>query len=211
MSRAIFFFCITLFLLFCFSCSVKSGNINPESAMNLLAAETKGKSVLMIIANKDFRDEEYKLPHDLLSAMGAKIKVASDSKSEAKGMLGLSLMPDLLLTEVNVNDYDAVIFVGGSGTTVLFGNKYAQAIAKDAYSKGKIIGAICLAPVILANAGILKGKKATIYESEGDLLKAFGAIYTAKQVEKDGLIITAEGPNASKKFGELIVQELYRK
>jgi protease I len=74
--------------------------------------------------------------------------------------------------------------------------------------KEKIVGAICIAPVTLANAGILTGKKATVFESETKKLKDKGANCTRKNVERDGKTITANGPKAAKEFGETIAKAL---
>jgi protease I len=125
-------------------------------------------------------------------------------------MNGLKATPDILTEDVNVNDYDAVIFVGGSGATVYLDDPVAHKIAQDAVSKNKIVGAICIAPVTLAKAGILKGKRVTTYpvEENQKQLKALGAVYTAQPVEKDGNIITADGPKSAKEFGEEISKAL---
>ncbi|MCS7131535.1 MAG: DJ-1/PfpI family protein, partial [Hadesarchaea archaeon] len=90
-----------------------------------------------------------------------------------------------------------------------FNDERALSIAKDAAKKGKKVGAICIAPIILANAGVLEGKRATVWN--GDfvrMLKERGAKYTGKQVEVDGNIITANGPTAAKEFGRTIAKEL---
>ena len=109
-----------------------------------------GKSVLMIIASNNFRDEEYLHPREVLENEGAKITIASSTKKEATGMLGTKVVPDILIDEVNIDDYDAVIFVGGSGANEYWENEKAHEIAKKAYEKSKVIGAICIAPVTLA-------------------------------------------------------------
>jgi len=168
----------------------------------------EGKSILMIIAHKNFRDEEFQKPYDIFTDSGAKVTIASSSLEEAIGMLGKKVKPDILLEDVNVEEYDAIIFVGGSGATEYFEDPAALQIAKQAYEKGKIIGAICIAPSILANAGILEGRRATSYVSEKSNLEAHGAIFTGKNVEVDGNIVTANGPHAAKKFGETIAELL---
>ncbi|MDD3428103.1 MAG: DJ-1/PfpI family protein [Caldisericia bacterium] len=167
-----------------------------------------GKSVLMIIASNNFRDEEYLHPREVLENEGAKITIASSTKKEATGMLGTKVVPDILIDEVNIDDYDAVIFVGGSGANEYWENEKAHEIAKKAYEKSKVIGAICIAPVTLARAGLLKGKKATVYTSEIENIKKEGAIYTGNSVEVDGKIVTGNGPTAAKEFGEKIAELL---
>ena len=77
-----------------------------------------------------------------------------------------------------------------------------------AVEAGKLVGAICIAPRILSEAGILNGKKATVYSSEAGVLRANGAIYTGKDVEVDGKIVTASGPHAAEQFGNTLVKLL---
>jgi len=172
--------------------------------------EKMQKNVLMIIANKNFRDEEFEEPYKILSKI-ANITIASSSLNEAKGMFGKVVKPNLTIDKVDIKNYDAIIFVGGSGATEYFENSAAMEIARKAYENDKIIGAICIAPVILANSGILNGKKATVWNGKFvEMLEEKGVIYTGKDVEVDGKIITANGPNAAKKFGEEIYEMLQK-
>ncbi len=73
---------------------------------------------------------------------------------------------------------------------------------------GKVLGAICLAPVTLANAGLLKNINATAFSSALNTLIKKGANCTGKDVEKDGLIVTASGPSAAKEFGVVLMEAL---
>jgi len=107
-----------------------------------------------------------------------------------------------------VDDYDAIIFVGGPGATEYFDNPIALNIARQAAYRGKVLAAICIAPAVLANAGVLGGIRATSFWSERDRLQNAGAIYTGAPVERDGLIITASDPRAARQFGRAIAQTL---
>lgn len=167
-----------------------------------------GKNILIIIASNNFRDEEYNHPREIFEVEGATVTVASTTKKEVTGMLGMKVTPDILISEVNIDDYDAVVFVGGSGANEYWEDKKAHEIAKEAYSKGKVIGAICISPVTLARAGLLKDKKVTVYPSEIENIKKEGAIYTGNSVEVDGKIVTGDGPSAAKEFGKKIVELL---
>jgi protease I len=170
----------------------------------------KGKKVVMIIASNNFRDEELLKPREVLEKNGVAVTVASSSLKEAKGMLGTKVKPDILFTNINVAEYDAIIFVGGSGANEYWDNPTAHKLANDANSAKKVVGAICIAPVTLAKAGLLKNKKATTYSSTVNDIKSAGANYTGADVEMDGNIITASGPAAAQKFGETIVKALSR-
>lgn len=166
------------------------------------------KKVLMIIAQDGFRDEELLEPKEILERNGIEVKVASTSLTQARGMLGAKIKPDILVSDINVRDFAAVIFVGGIGASQYWDDPIAHKLAQDALDTNRIVAAICIAPVTLAKAGILSGKRATVWSSEAGQLKAEGANYTGRAVEKDGNIITASGPAAAREFGNEIVKAL---
>lgn len=180
------------------------GHIMGERVMQSVT----GKRAVMIIASNNFRDEELLQPKEVLEKNGVTVTVASSSLKESKGMLGAKVKPDILFTDIKVTDYDAVVFVGGSGANEYWDNPTAHKIVNDAHNAKKIVGAICIAPVTLAKAGLLKNKRATTYSSTVNEIKAAGANYTGSDVEKDGNIITASGPAAAHKFGEALVKAL---
>ncbi|MEM2674590.1 MAG: DJ-1/PfpI family protein, partial [Candidatus Hadarchaeales archaeon] len=85
----------------------------------------------------------------------------------------------------------------------------ALSLAKEAAELGKKVCAICIAPVILANAGLLENRKATVWDGEfRRMLEEKGAKYVNKSVVVDGNIITANGPGAASEFGRTIAKEL---
>lgn len=167
-----------------------------------------GKKVVMIIAQKNFRDEELLTPKQILESEGAEVTVASSSLGTIVGMLGAKVKADILVSEINVADYDAVIFVGGTGASEYWDNATAHKIAQEAVEQGKVLGAICIAPVTLAKAGVLQGKKATVWQSEKGKLTSAGCNYTGASVEVDGNIITADGPSSAEEFGKAIAKAL---
>jgi protease I len=171
-------------------------------------SDTKDKKIVMIIAKNDFRDEEYKQPRAIFEKNGIKVTVASSTLDISTGMLGVKVKPDILYKDIKVEDYDALIFVGGIGAKEYWDDTQAHQIAKNFVSKGKVLGAICIAPVTIARAGILKGKKSTVFSSEKANIQKNGANYTGKSVEKDGKIITADGPSSATEFGEAILNAL---
>jgi protease I len=166
------------------------------------------KKVLMIVAPENFRDEEFFQPKEILQQGGVQITVASKGVSQAKGMFGRTTQVDKDITQVSVDNYEAIIFVGGTGSSIYFEDSLALNLAKKFYDSGKLVGAICIAPSILANAGILQGKRATAFSSEAENLRAKGAQYTGENITVDGKIITASGPQAAKQFGEEILKKL---
>ncbi|MDD5686332.1 MAG: DJ-1/PfpI family protein [Elusimicrobia bacterium] len=195
-----YFIVFLIFLSLCF--------LGANSKKKSIIKEKKPvvKKVVMIIAKNGFRDEEYLQPKDILTKAKIEIVTASSSKGIAKGMLGATVSVDVTIDEINIKDYVAVIFVGGSGSEEYWDNKQAHKIARETVKyKDKILAAICIAPVTLARAGVLKGKKATVFSSEEGELKKYGVNYTGKNVEVDGKIVTASGPQAAKEFGQKVL------
>lgn len=193
---AVFFLCLNVF------------PVSAERQKKEEAVSGEGKKAVMIIAQNGFRDEELKEPSEILKQKGIKVTIASSSLDPAKGMLGASAKPEILLSELKVEDYDAVIFVGGVGAKQYWDDPTAHRIAREALKKKKVLGAICIAPVILANAGVLSGKKVTVWESEAIRIKGKGATYTSKPVEIDGKLVTGSGPKAARQFGQAIAKLL---
>ena len=171
-------------------------------------ANAEGKRVLLVIAPSNFRDEELFDSKAALEQSGAETTIASRQTGTITGMLGGKAEATLALADVNPADFDAVVFIGGTGASAYFDDGTAQQIAKDAVSQGKVVAAICIAPSILANAGLLDGKDATAFESEAGNLKAKGADYTGKAVTVDGKLITGNGPGAARQFGQEIAKAL---
>lgn len=171
-------------------------------------AEGPTNKILAIIASKNFRDDELFVPKEIFEKSGYKVVIASSSLKSPRGVLGTAVVPDILLDNVDVNDYDAIIFIGGPGASEYWNNPIAHKIAKDAVKKNKVLAAICIAPVTLANAGVLSKKKATVWFSEANSLIRKGAFYTGSAVEIDGDIITANGPSAVSEFAKAILDKI---
>ncbi len=173
------------------------------------------KRVAMIIAFNNFKDEEYLDTKEELKKGGIEIEVISNSIGIAKGVGGTKVEIKKTIKELNIDDYDGIVFIGGSGALENLDNSDSYKIAKEAISKNKILAAICISPVILAKSGVLNGKKATVWSSILDKspikeLEKNGAIYLDQSVVVDGKIITGNGPKAAHQFGKTIVQEILK-
>lgn len=170
------------------------------------------KKALFIIASNNFRDEEYFVTKEVLEKGGIDIKTASD-KCKAIGKFGGEAKADFLINDTNVDEFDAIIFPGGQGAVELLDNELTYSIIKKVISKGKLLAAICIAPTILAKAGVLIGKKATVWSTALDrsainILRKSYAKYERREIVIDGNIITGENAEFSQEFGEAILKEL---
>ncbi len=166
------------------------------------------ETVALIIAERTFRDEEYQNPKDILEKAGFRVLTASTSLEKAVGKLGMTVKPDVLVKDLINQELAALIFIGGGGSSQYFEDRSAHELARHFSDLGEIVGAICIAPVILAKAGVLRGKRATVFPDGKTDLETNGAIYTGNQVEVDGKFITGSGPEAADAFGEKLVEML---
>jgi protease I len=189
-------------------CCGGGGQEKTEPALPESETVPIAKSVLMVIAPNDFRDEEFKEPYDLFTESGIKVKVASTDTVPAKGMLGMIVKPQITLEQVEPDSFDAIVVVGGTGCRVLWDNKTLHGIVQKFNAANKTIAAICIAPVVLARAGVLKDLKATVYPSVKEDICECGATYTGSDVEVRSNIITCSGPEAAKDFATTILNTL---
>ncbi len=168
--------------------------------------------ILFFIAPQDFRDEEYFIPQEIFKEKKLETFTTSTTKETAIGIDGGEVEIDFLFTEINVDEYDAVVFVGGEGAIKYLDNEEVYNIIKK-ISQKTVLAAICISPVILANTGALKGKKATVwssplFRSPVSLLEEKKAFYIDENVVCDGNIITANGPEAAEQFTLKIIDHL---
>lgn len=173
----------------------------------------KDKKILIVVPYNDYQDLELKGTKKVLRSAGAKLETASSSLGTARGKFGGETKVNVLINEVGVTSYDAIVLIGGPGTAEYVNSEDAHRVVKEATEAGKVVGAICMAPQVLAKAGVLAGKKATVWTSEVDqsgveILQAGGAEFTEQPVVTDGQIVTADGPEAAAAFGETLVKIL---
>ena len=164
--------------------------------------------VLLVVAPTMFRDEELFEPMEQLRTAGHRFVVASLQRGACRGMLGGAVLATESLSSVDPRRFDAVAFVGGAGTRVLFDDPGALKLARAFYDARKPTAAICLAPMILANAGVLEGREATVAATEREEIEALGAHYQHPGVVTDGNVLTASEPREARAFGRQLVQML---
>ena len=143
-----------------------------------------------------FEDIEALAPVDILRRGGADIKTVSVTGSEfAESSHGVTLKADLRFEDADLRDADMLLLPGGMpGAQNLLEHRGVREALTAQCEAGKRIGAICAAPMVLGNLGILKGKRATCYPGFEQYLE--GAEYTHELVTVDGNFITGEGPAA---------------
>lgn len=162
---------------------------------------------LLIIAKNGFQDHELKATRDALLAAGFTVELASSQAGACTGKFGSTENAQYGLEEIDLGNFDRFAFIGGPGAAELAEDARAQHLTRAIMHAGKPLGAICIAPTILAKGGVLRGKKATVWtDQQGaqiDLLERCGAEFVDEPVVVDGLIVTANGPDAAAEFGRV--------
>ena len=155
-----------------------------------------------------FEDVEALIPVDVLRRGGVEVlTVSTNPDVMVESAHGVSICADIMFDEANYSDADLLMLPGGMpGASNLFAHEGVCEAVKAQFATGKKVSAICAAPaVVLAQLGILDGKKATCYPGFEKMLTK--AEYTADLVTVDGNVTTAEGPAAAFPYAyELLTQ-----
>ena len=172
--------------------------------------EKTGKKVLLIVAPVDYNEKEYDTTKKVLEGAGLNVITGSTKLGELKGKDNGTAESSITLKDADATDYSGIIFIGGDGALTFSNDKNAQRIVEDSVSQSKILCAIDVAPVTLAKAGALKGKRATVSATQQTQITSEGASYSGRTVEEDGYVITGNGPDASEEFAQTILRILQR-
>jgi len=167
--------------------------------------------VVFIVAQRGYQEQEYNVPKRVLEEVGIEVVTASKSGGTCVGMHGGMIKESISIADVKVENYSAVIFIGGSGAQAYQDDEVVLHLSQEAFHQYKLLGAICIAPLILAKAGVLRGRKATVWDGDrqqSKVLIANGAKYTSESVTVDGKIVTANGPGAAEEFAKALLKIL---
>ncbi|HEY3273828.1 MAG TPA: DJ-1/PfpI family protein [Methanocella sp.] len=176
-----------------------------------MALDLGNTKVQLVVAQEGFEDDELFVPEDVFSEAGAFVDIAANDIVTAHGLRGGEVDPDVAIWRIDTDSLDALVIAGGSGAIpYLWANPQLLDKVREAYARGKIIGAVGLAGVVLAQAGLLKGKRATLSPDSIAIAeyRRHGVNYEDVDVVIDSNIVTARSREDAKMFAELIVGQL---
>lgn len=165
------------------------------------------KRILYVIAPERFRDEEYLEPTAYFLDKGYEVDTVSTQCGLAKGMFGAEVQVNKTVDDVTSDNYDALVIAGGMGSPdYLWGSETLKQHVQDFVAAQKVVCAICISGVVLAKAGVLTGKKATVWlcDASEQAYQEHGVVLVKELVVTDGLFVTADGPEASLEFAQAI-------
>lgn len=163
--------------------------------------------IILFLAD-GFEEAEALVPLDLLRRAGCDIQTVSISDERTvTGSHGIPVVCDLTGRELITEGLEMVVLPGGMpGTSNLMQSPLVARYLETAAERGLYIAAICAAPSVPGQLGLLRGKRATCFPGFED--KLTGAIFTGEPVERDGKLITAKGMGVALEFGLALVEAL---
>jgi len=176
--------------------------------------ENINNKTVAILATDGFEESELREPKKALEEAGAKVHIVSLKSGEIKGWSdgnwSNNYNVDKTVDEVSQNDYNALMLPGGQiNPDVLRKDKNAVSFVKSFFENQKPVAAICHAPWLLAEAGVLKGRKITSYGSiKTDMVNA-GANWVDEEVVVDSGLVTSRSPEDLPAFNKKLVEEVY--
>lgn len=157
------------------------------------------KPILFIVA-PGFEEIELAAPVDILRRLEIPVVTAGLQGRAAEGAHGVPVTADMLMVDVDPEQYDGIVLPGGPASWTLRDTPGVLALVRAFHAAGKLVGAICAAPIALEAAGVLEGRRATCYPAvKGDLKSAAEVLDTPAAT--DGNIVTGRGPGAALEFG----------
>lgn len=164
-------------------------------------------SILVPLA-EGFEEIEAVTVIDVLRRGGIDVCPVSISKSaNVLGSRGITVTADRIWDDIDWKSFDGIVLPGGGeGTKNLAADPRIAEVVRAFDKTGKLVAAICAAPMVLGFAGILRGRKATCYPScEGPLGDAY---VSDRKVVEDGNLITGQGPGTAMDFALALVRKL---
>ena len=149
---------------------------------------------------------------DLLVRAGVEVVSAGLSPGPVKASRGVVITPDMSLDEALQRDFDMVVLPGGlPGANYLNDDSRIQNLIRKMSDEGRYIAAICAAPKVLVNAGVLSGKRATSYPGSLEGIDLSDVDYRQEAVVQDGKVITSRGPGTAMDFALTLIEMLLGK
>jgi 4-methyl-5(b-hydroxyethyl)-thiazole monophosphate biosynthesis len=158
------------------------------------------KRVLIPLA-EGFEELEAVTIIDLLRRAGIEVTVAGLDDGPQRGSRGTTIVPDTSLDLALGGDYDMMVLPGGlPGADNLNADKRIHSLLRQMQANDRYTAAICAAPKVLAQAGLLDDKQATAYPGALDGVKVTGLELLPDAIVQDGKVITSRGPGTAMDF-----------
>ncbi len=158
---------------------------------------------VLVLMAPGFEEIEFTAPVDILRRLEIPVVTAGLSSRRVEGAHGITMEADMLLVDVDAALFSAVILPGGAASWTLRDSPAVLKLLREMNAAGKLVAAICAAPMALAKAGVLSGHRATCYPAAEveEIVRAAATELCAEAAVTDGNVITGRGPGAALEFG----------
>jgi protease I len=149
----------------------------------------------LIMSADNFEDSELLVPYYRLREEGITVDIASMNKGRIRGKHGYDVDVDKTLQEINPDDYDVLILPGGKAPEAIRKEEKAREIARSFFKHNKPVSAICHGGQTLVSAGVMRGRRATCYQSVAAEMNEADALYEDSEVVVDGNFVSSRQPS----------------
>lgn len=177
--------------------------------MSTMPPQWQGKEQIAMLLYPEFTALDLVGPYHMFTSLwGATVHLVAATKEPVRGQNGITFVPDLTLDDTPAN-LDILFVPGGdAGTLRVMQDPRQIAWIADRASRAKLVASVCTGSMILGQAGLLRGKRATSHWGTHALLKDFGAIPVNRRVVWDGKLVTGAGVSAGLDLGLAVVAKL---
>jgi len=177
--------------------------------MSTMPPQWQGKEQIAMLLYPEFTALDLVGPHHMFTSLwGATVHLVAATKEPVRGQNGITFMPSMTLDETPA-DLDILFVPGGDvGTLKVMQDPKLIAWVADRARRAKLVASVCTGSMILGQAGLLRGKRATSHWATHALLKDFGAIPVDRRVVWDGKLVTGAGVSAGLDLGLAVVAKL---
>ncbi len=207
--RKLIFVFLALSLLLMAACTKKTDNIQNEYT-NAAEQQEDIQKVIIVVAMDNYQPKELWPVYDTLMFEGFEITVAGSKTGTAKSGAD-SIDIDAVFSEISAADYSGIVVIGGTGVKNLWDNEDLHALIDAVYGNGGVAAAICLAPLTLANAGVLKSGSSACWYNENEIDSRMSELEisdSGKDITVIERVITGNGPGAAQEFADEIIEKL---
>ncbi len=165
---------------------------------------------VLVLMAPGFEEIEFTAPVDVLRRLEIPVVTAGVLGRRVEGAHGITMEADMLLVDVDSTLFSGVILPGGQASWTLRDTPAVMKLVREMHAAGKLVAAICAAPMALAKAGVLQGRRATCYPAAEveEMVRAAASELCTEATVTDGHVITGRGPGAALAFGFALAEAL---
>ncbi|MEO0073642.1 MAG: DJ-1/PfpI family protein [candidate division WOR-3 bacterium] len=194
-----------------FSAAVAAGQSLSGQPTVSVPGAGPARTVAAFVPQHLFQDEEFEPAVRAMGKAGIQVIICSDETTAAVSTGRLFIKPSLSLRDVRPEDFGGLVIFGGPGGTLYWNDSTLLTTVRSFHRAGRLVAAIGAMPIVLANAGVVVGRRVTACRDSAAVkrIRGAGARYSFRGVEVDGNLVTAMDWHHSRDFGRAVAKALH--